>query len=652
MRLLASRPHLWALLVLLLATTWLYAPALDFGFIWDDPLWYGRVIDKSLVELVKPAPDFHFYRPGTMLYNRLFLRSDDTFSSAWMHAAQIGWHLLNVALIYALSRRLGLDPPAAVATAGLVAWHPFSHQAVAWAAPQQPLAAALQNGAWLAYLQACQRWPGRWQAAALSLFFFLLAVSIQENTVATAILPLLLGWAGHPSADRQVNWRLALLYPLIAIGFGLLWLLVPRQPEFTKWAFETRVAAYLLQGFIYPLLGRPAGYASRRAVASPTLLALAGLTLGGLVLAAWRTGRGRPAILGLAWAGLGIVPALVGLRYSYVELSPRLLYYSAPGVALLWAGALLPATRVARPRRHRRRGGWALIGLILLQSALLLVEFQRMYTVGTHHLTEMVQTAQADQARLLYVNFPDRYTPKRPPYPLGYWGVTLAPVAVDLGTFPASLTGHRPYTASRSMPWIDTEAREVGPYQIDLRGVITPASQLYRLAKQMDAVYLSRHFPDGSFALEWAGAVTAPATPSTDPAPACQLATFGETACLEMAQIEREPEQVRLILTWRSLAPAQPHDTIFTHLGLVGVPPIAQADGATWLDMLPLTAWKPGDTIREQRIIPLPQTIPPGEYAIRVGVYNWLTGERLPATTPQDEPLPDNGFTVGHLAFP
>jgi hypothetical protein len=287
MRLLTSRPHAWALLTLLFVTAWLYAPALDFGFIWDDPLWYGRVIDKSLVELVKPAPDFHFYRPGTMLYNRLFLRSDDTFSPTWMHAAQIGWHLLNVVLVYALSRRLGLDPPAAVATAGLAAWHPFSHQAVAWAAPQQPLAAALQNGAWLTYLQACQRRPGRSRAAALSLFLFLLALSVQENTVATAVLPLLLGWVGGQQADRQANWRLALLYPLIAIGFGLLWLLVPRQPEFTSWAFESRVAAYLLQGFIYPLLGRPAGYASRGAMAPSTVLVWAGLTLPRW---AWRPG--------------------------------------------------------------------------------------------------------------------------------------------------------------------------------------------------------------------------------------------------------------------------------------------------------------------------------------------------------------------------
>ncbi len=40
--------------VLLLITTVLYAHALDFGFIWDDPLCYGRVVGRSVGEL--PCP--------------------------------------------------------------------------------------------------------------------------------------------------------------------------------------------------------------------------------------------------------------------------------------------------------------------------------------------------------------------------------------------------------------------------------------------------------------------------------------------------------------------------------------------------------------------------------------------------------------------
>jgi hypothetical protein len=226
---------------------------------------------------------------------------------------------------------------------------------------------------------------------------------------------------------------------------------------------------------------------------------------------------------------------------------------------------------------------------------------------------------------------------------LGYWGVTLAPVSVDLGAFPAVVTGQRPQTESRSLPWIDAEARDVSPYYTDLRGVITPPDQLYQLARKMDAVYLSRYFADGSLALRWAGAVTA------GPSVASCQAVFGGRLCLQAAEANAQPGRLSLTLTWQSLAVAQPHDTIFVHVGQVGQPPIIQADGDLWMGMLPLYVLPPGDTIREQRIILLPQSLPSGRLAIQVGIYDRVTGERLPATTPQGEPLPGNAFIVGYL---
>lgn len=634
---------------LLLITTWLYAPALDFGFIWDDPLWFGRVIGQSVPDLIKPTPDYHFYRPALLLYVRLFLKSNDTLDAPLMHAAQIGWHLINVALSFALCRRLRLDGWAAAAVAALVAWYPFSQQAVAWAAPAQPAATTLQNGAWLTYLQARRQQRRPRLMAGLSLSLFVIALFVQEGTAALAGLPLLLEWvlrqdsADAPSGSRSI-WLLALAYLLITAGFGLLWLVLPRQPGYTSWVFEKAVLAYLLQGFIYPLLGRPAGYDPAKSPSPELLLTLTGIVIGGLLIAARRARQGRQALFGLAWASLGVMPAAVGLDYDYVKLSSRLLHYAAPGVAILWVCALLPPAGPTLSRRLARVGGAVLLGLMAIQSVVLLVDLQKMYVGGAHLLAQEVQVAQTEgeQARLLFVNFPDRYMLKRPPYPLGHWGVVLAPVVLDLGAFPDSLTGHHPNTASRSMPWLDAQARDAGPYHINLRGVITPPDQLYQLAKDMDAVYLSRHFPDGSFALEWAGSVT------SDPSPDCQLAAWGQTLCLEAAQIEAETDQLRLILTWHSLSPAQLHDTIFVHLGQAGLPPIAQADGAAWLGTLPLTAWQPGDTIREQRIIPLPHTIPPGRHAIRVGVYNRVTGERLPATTVLGERLPDDALIVGH----
>ncbi|MGC9358701.1 MAG: hypothetical protein ACP5GX_12570, partial [Anaerolineae bacterium] len=59
--------QLIVLTLILMITVALYAPALDFGFIWDDPQWYGRVVNKSLGEILGPHPNYHFFRPGTLL---------------------------------------------------------------------------------------------------------------------------------------------------------------------------------------------------------------------------------------------------------------------------------------------------------------------------------------------------------------------------------------------------------------------------------------------------------------------------------------------------------------------------------------------------------------------------------------------------------
>lgn len=642
-----SLPRL-VLLLLFLGLIWFYTPTLGFGFIWDDPEWFGRVVGQSWLALIKPTADFQFYRPGTMLYNRLFLQADGTFAAPLMHGIQVGWHILNTALLYALAQRLGLRRWMAVAVAGLFALHPFSYQAVAWAAPQQPLAAALQNGAWLAYLatRSSRASAMRNTIFGLSLLLFVLALTVQESTVALAFVPLLFelalrlksqDWRPVAASWRTplvYGWRRALAYPLMALLFGLLWLQVPRQQDLTTLGFDGAVVSYLLQGFVYPLWGRPNGYAPDYDISVRLFLVLSIATVTLLWAPAMWQRRGLLATVGLAWAILGVAPALVGLTYSYVSLSPRLLYYAAPGVALLWVCALWPA-----PGQHRfwKWGNLLLLLAITIQSSWLLANFQQLYRRGTSHLGELVTAVGDENGRTLFLNFPDRYQPKRPPYPLGYWGVTLAPVVVDLGEFPALLTSHAPHTTSRSLPWLDAEARESGPYHIDMRGVIVSPGELYALAADHDAVYISRYRPDGHFELQQAGSLEPGA------APPCQLVQFGGAICLQATNITQRENELQIQLAWSAETAVSLHHTIFTHLGQPEQPPLVQADGDSWRGALPLTNWRPGDLIHEQRTLALPAGV--DELVLRVGVYNWVNGERLPATTPAGRPLASYAYT-------
>lgn len=638
------------LLAILLLTALLYLPSLHFGLLWDDPFWYGRVIDRPLRDLIRPMADFQFYRPGTMLYNRLFLQADNTFAPPLMHAAQIGWHLLNIALLYAFTRRLQLGRGVAGAAAALFALYPLSHQAVAWAAPQQPLAFALQTAAWLAYVAARRR-PALSATQSLSLLLFLLALAVQESSVAMSIVPLLLETIVYRQG-RRLPWRggpfwRTLFYPAAAAAFSLLWLLAPRQAGITALSLEKEVLIYFIQGAVFPLLLRPSGYAPHDLLHAAWLILLFVASTGLLLALALRAGRGRQALFALLWALAGIAPGLIGLSYSYVQVSPRLFYYAAPGLALLWSCALWPPAR-SPLRSLRATAGLALLALVCLLSVRLLLDFQSLYHVGASHMAQLTEAiTESPGDRYLFVNFPDRLAPRRRPLPFGYWGLTLAPIVMELDAFPALVTGRHLQTASYSQPWIDAHARETGPYLVDLRGEITPVETLYAQAAEADGVFLSRYRPQGHFNLLWVGSVVAGSPFEPQP---CALAKWNETACLQAAVVEASAEGLVLRLTWSSLSVAGVHDTIFAHLNEAGRPPIAQDDGDAWLDTLPLWVWRPGDTIQERRIIRLPHPLPPGDYALRVGLYNRVTGQRLTGRDPNGQRLPDDSFTIGPLS--
>lgn len=78
-------------------------------------------------------------------------------------------------------------------------------------------------------------------------------------------------------------------------------------------------------------------------------------------------------------------------------------------------------------------------------------------------------------------------------------------------------------------------------------------------------------------------------------------------------------------------------------LGTELEPLLAQADGDAWQGTLPLFVWPTGKVIRDFRVLPRPEA---EDLVVRFGVYNWVTGERLPAFLPDGRPLPDDAVIV------
>jgi len=120
--------------------------------------------------------------------------------------------------------------------------------------------------------------------------------------------------------------------------------------------------------------------------------------------------------------------------------------------------------------------------------------------------------------------------------------------------------------------------------------------------------------------------------------------TFGERIRLLGYRVERaeSPHQPTTILTlyWQAAQHPDLDYSAFVHLLSEAGELVAQCDAGLGSDQnYPTSAWWTGDIIPSQHTLTLPPDLPPGAYAVRVGVYFWADGSRLPAV--------ENGVTVG-----
>jgi hypothetical protein len=99
------------------------------------------------------------------------------------------------------------------------------------------------------------------------------------------------------------------------------------------------------------------------------------------------------------------------------------------------------------------------------------------------------------------------------------------------------------------------------------------------------------------------------------------------------------PTDMRLTLYWQTSASVQTDYTVFVHsLDSAGAL-VGQADGPPLTNHHPTTAWQPGEIVQDSR------PVPPGDQFL-VGLYDPLTGQRLPAITADGTRLPDDALRL------
>lgn len=105
-----------------------------------------------------------------------------------------------------------------------------------------------------------------------------------------------------------------------------------------------------------------------------------------------------------------------------------------------------------------------------------------------------------------------------------------------------------------------------------------------------------------------------------------QLAGYGLTP------VARPGGEILLTLRWRSLQPVDYNFHVFVHLLDERGEKIAQRDGQPVQWLRPTSTWQPGEEVFDRYGIPLPGDLPPGRYSLVVGLYDPVTGQRLPVS--------------------
>jgi len=90
-----------------------------------------------------------------------------------------------------------------------------------------------------------------------------------------------------------------------------------------------------------------------------------------------------------------------------------------------------------------------------------------------------------------------------------------------------------------------------------------------------------------------------------------------------------------LTLYWRSVEAAG-RFKVFVHVLDTSGKIVAQHDGEPVGNLWPTNLWKPSDVIADERVIALLSSVAPGQYTIKVGMYDAQTGTRLMTALGQD----------------
>ncbi len=620
-----SNPVFLSALTACTLTLALYGDTLTLPLFSDDLVQIPWLETISWQQLWSGPSPYGYYRPLWYTLWRVWGMLTGGLHPAGLHLLNIFAHFVASWLVGVMvaelspreSDQAGVNLCSCISTAVFTVF-PFSCQAIAWpGAVYNPLVSAMAAAALLAYDRGRRGGNVLWFGLAF-LLSALAPLTYEAGLLLGGMVVMIegLNLLSRRWSHRGRGWVVPfiLIVPLMfalwrtmrgrgVAGFGL------------TLSDLLRNIAYLVQGAIYPVA--PLAQLISKYARLDALLCLWLVALPILALLSWSGLRQRREMFltGAGWFLLFSLPPLVSMEADWFALAPRFLYMTAAGVALVWGAALSMLLM-----RRRALTGCLLLALLLTPAVTFVRKGVTLHRIAGETIWEAVEAAPRGHP-LLLVNLPMRITPRERLYPLGFEGVTPLPQRVTAEELIYVHTGLRQAAEGVSCGIVATDEPPGYTYQTFGRQV--GWEELAAAIRRSHTVYLTRYGPQRIYLSEAGG----PAAPP--PGSGEMLAGFGERILLLKASGYCDPEgRVHLIAYWQLAGEVTTDATVFAHLLGPDGNIVVQADGHPLLGMFPFRFWERGEVMRDVHHF---DPVPPGDYTIRLGVWDLATGERWAA---------------------
>ncbi len=125
-----------------------------------------------------------------------------------------------------------------------------------------------------------------------------------------------------------------------------------------------------------------------------------------------------------------------------------------------------------------------------------------------------------------------------------------------------------------------------------------------------------------------------------------EQAQFGEVISLRGTSVQAADEALTVDLYWQADAPVTEDYQIFIHVFDAEGNRVAQRDSSPVDSRYPTSQWRIDTLIVDSHVLGLDQSLPAGDYIVRIGLYRLSDGTRL-SITGADERVQDNSLLIG-----